>query len=138
MASVPAFEDWLDLNLPQLVELSVIPKAKEIMIGSGFSQATIDAIEYVKTGKNSGYVTWRPTNEDGQLFGPFVEKDTKPHEIVGKPYLSFFWKGAKRVFRKVNHPGTRGQHIMERAEEEGLLLLSELIIAKANEDFGSA
>ena len=46
------------------------------MTGLGFSQETIDAIEWVKTGKTEGYVSWHPERE-GVSFAPFVEEDTK-------------------------------------------------------------
>lgn len=39
----------------------------------------------------------------------YVIKGTRPHEIVGKPYLVFDWpKGGLHpaVFRRVHHPGT--------------------------------
>lgn len=45
----------------------------------------------------------------------FVEYDTKPHEIVGNPFLTFVWKGVPVSFRYVQHPGTKGQPFMHLA-----------------------
>jgi len=50
----------------------------------------------------------------------YVIKETAPHEIVGAPYLAFFWTkvGKKMVLRRVQHPGTKANPFHERAYTE--------------------
>lgn len=50
-------------------------------------------------------------------YAPFVEFGTRPHIIRARRvrFLRFFWKGAIRFFRKVNHPGTRHTRFLWRA-----------------------
>lgn len=47
----------------------------------------------------------------------FVIKGTRPHTIVGKPLLAFFWPqvGTNVVFHRVNHPGTKANNFLLRA-----------------------
>lgn len=51
----------------------------------------------------------------------FVIKGTRPHKIVGKPLLAFFWPvvGRNVVFRHVNHPGTKANDFLSRALRKG-------------------
>lgn len=50
-------------------------------------------------------------------YSLYVIKGTRPHPIVGKPLLAFFWPkvGANVVFRRVNHPGTKADNFLSRA-----------------------
>lgn len=50
-------------------------------------------------------------------YAPFVEFGTRPHVIRARRvrFLRFWWKGAIRFFRKVNHPGTRHTRFLWRA-----------------------
>lgn len=57
-----------------------------------------------------------------KYFG-FVANGTKPHMIVGNPFLSFVWKGARVFFRYVNHPGTVARPFMQHAYEVGQRVL---------------
>jgi hypothetical protein len=53
----------------------------------------------------------------------FVEKGTRPHPIVGSPFLFFWWEAARRwwvpgLFGEidiVNHPGAEAQPFLEPA-----------------------
>ena len=47
-------------------------------------------------------------------YGLFVDVDTKPHEIIGNPFLRFEVGGKTIYARKVLHPGTKGQHLRLR------------------------
>jgi hypothetical protein len=42
-----------------------------------------------------------------QSYASFVENGTRPHLIVGRPFLRFVWKGVPVAFRYVNHPGSK-------------------------------
>ena len=42
----------------------------------------------------------------GKKYASWVEDGTRPHLIVGNPWLVFEWKGVLVRFRYVNHPGT--------------------------------
>ena len=44
-----------------------------------------------------------------------IEFGTAPHEIRAKPGKALFWKGAAHPVKKVNHPGTKGQYIFQKA-----------------------
>lgn len=50
-------------------------------------------------------------------YSLYVIKGTRPHKIVGNPFLAFFWPkmGANVVFRSVNHPGTKANNFLGRA-----------------------
>ena len=47
-------------------------------------------------------------------YGLFVDENTKPHIIRGKPLLRFFWKGKWRIRHWVQHPGTTGQQFRRK------------------------
>jgi hypothetical protein len=59
---------------------------------------------------------------------PYAEpaiRGARPHLIVGKPLLVFFWPKAGRTvfFRKVNHPGNPPNRATVRAIDDGVAIL---------------
>lgn len=49
-----------------------------------------------------------------------LESGSKAHDIVGNPYLYFYWEklGKNVVFRKVHHPGFAGRSYMQSSLDE--------------------
>jgi len=83
-----------------------------------------------RTGELEGSMRGRLTGDLSGLIeatashASFVEDGTPPHVIEGNPLLAFPGRDGRTVFaRKVNHPGTRADHFMQRAEAraEGVL-----------------
>lgn len=67
------------------------------------------AVGWVNDETYAGWITVKPR------YGQYVEYGTKPHMIVGNPFLHFQWKGEWVNFRYVNHPGTKAQPFMHLA-----------------------
>jgi len=90
-------------------------------------------IIYRKEGNNKTTVIARTP------YAGYVEMGTKPHKIIGHPYLSFYWEklGKNVRLREVNHPGAQGypsQHFMERAYNQ-IVVESDSIIQKEVDKF---
>ena len=58
---------------------------------------------------------WRVTCD--VPYAIYVHEGTRPHPIVGRPLLAFFWDriGAFVVLPRVNHPGTSAQPFLRDA-----------------------
>ena len=73
----------------------------------------------VKTGKlrdsiQKSFMGHRGVVETTSGYGLYVDEDTKPHIIRGKPLLAFRWKGKLWIRHSVQHPGTTGQQFRRR------------------------
>lgn len=84
-----------------------------------------------KTGRFKGTIRFRTfgtgdtvgfTTSAAEPLATWIRKGTRPHLIVGRPFLSFFWEklGRQVVFRRVNHPGTKPNDFVQRAYDEWL------------------
>lgn len=60
------------------------------------------------------------TSSVPQPLGKWIIGGTKPHTILGRPYLAFFWERLNKrvVFRSVNHPGTKPNPFIRQSYEE--------------------
>lgn len=47
-------------------------------------------------------------------YAKSVQFGQPPHVILPKNKKALFWKGAAHPVKKVNHPGSKGRHYMER------------------------
>lgn len=71
-----------------------------------------------------------------------LESGSKAHDIVGNPYLAFYFGklGRNVVFRKVHHPGYPGKSYMQsslaESEQEMTLEVKEQILATVNDEAG--
>ena len=74
----------------------------------------------VKTGELKGSIRKSVIGNQGKVettsgYGLFVDEDTKPHKIVGNPWLAFPGRSGKIIIRhSVNHPGTKGQQFRRK------------------------
>lgn len=100
---------------------------------------------WMSTGKLKNNIIFRKegTNKTtviaGTPYAGYVEMGTKPHKIIGHPYLSFYWEklGKNVRLREVNHPGAQGypsQHFMTRAFNQ-MVTESDGIIQKEVDKF---
>lgn len=68
---------------------------------------------------------------DGPKYGLYVEKGTRPHEIVARnaPALVFYWEKLGRwvSFRRVWHPGTRPYWFLRTANQSAYELMGGLL-----------
>lgn len=74
----------------------------------------------------------------GVKYARAVHDGSRPHMIVGNPFLTFRWKGVLCHFRYVNHPGTKPRPFITVAGDFGYSMLeheSKTRTAKAIEDF---
>jgi hypothetical protein len=60
-----------------------------------------------------GMAALRLVNVDPKAM--ILEKGTPPHMIEPKNAKALHWPGARHPVARVNHPGTKGLHIMRRA-----------------------
>ena len=90
------------------------------------------SVETSSPGGAYGFMKW-PAE-----YATFVENGTRPHLIVGNPWLSFVWKGVRVFFRRVNHPGTKPyafggdayfvcERVMLRVLEEGVVSCQRIL-----------
>lgn len=54
----------------------------------------------------------------GVNYGEYLEEGTPPHVIEPKNGKALYWNGAAHPVRKVNHPGTKGDPLLERTIEQ--------------------
>lgn len=54
----------------------------------------------------------------GVKYGKHLEEGTPPHVIEPKNGKALYWNGARHPVRKVNHPGTKGDPLLERTIEQ--------------------
>lgn len=90
------------------------------------SAAKIIATEegLVDTGRYRASIAWR-LGQDGQgvyaevgsavPYAGFIERGTRPHEIMARRKKALWWKGAEHPVRRVQHPGTRAYRVLTRA-----------------------
>ena len=80
----------------------------------------------VVTSVYHGSIQMRPAKKEGDGFSGYwgsfavnyalvIELGSKPHIIKAAPGSALFWNGADHPVKKVNHPGTRAQHILTNA-----------------------
>ena len=102
-------------NLPQLP-----PKA--VKGATDIIEKNMVQVVPVKTGNLRESIKKRVTGIFGIVettagYGKFVDEDTKPHKIIGNPFLAFPFRGKIIIRRSVNHPGTKGQQFRRKTLE---------------------
>lgn len=76
---------------------------------TGYTASTVDSQITGGGSHVTGYF-----GSDYEVFD-YLERGTRAHPIRGNPWL--YWPGARHPVRMVRHPGTQGQHMLERAGE---------------------
>lgn len=73
-------------------------------------------------------------------YAKFVNEDTRPHLIIPRYALALRWEqdpfGIPRFAKKVQHPGTTGQHFIERTRDAMRSVLREILRLIAKEEIG--
>lgn len=128
-------EKYIVSNFEELVNSTVVDSCKAFARAAGHSQHFLDSIKFVRTGPMKGKVILDLVDEKGEPIGIFVEKDTKEHDIRGTehPLGPMEGVGKSRFYWSVHHPGTTGQHIMERGDKFGTPRLADKVIEQTNE-----
>lgn len=70
-------------------------------------------------------------------YGKFVDQDTKPHRIFGRPFLRFVINGTVFFRRFVDHPGTKGQQFKAKTVNESRDEINNSIVKIYKELTGS-
>jgi hypothetical protein len=127
-------ERFAEANFERWVKDTVLDAAKAFAVAAGHSEDFIDSIKFVRTGPTKGYVVLDLVGPHNEPIGLFVEKDTKPHEIRGTdhPLGPMEGVGKSRWYWGVHHPGTTGQHIMERGAKFGMPRFHDKVISDTN------
>ena len=66
-------------------------------------------------GSNGNYII---SLSHGVEYGAILEDGSKPHIITANSGSALYWKGAEHPVKKVNHPGTKGFHTIEKTFTE--------------------
>jgi len=128
--------DTRDYDVKMRLFRSVIPSfpTKAVKGTTDIIEKNMVQVVPVKTGDLKGSIRKSVIGNQGKVettsgYGLFVDKDTKPHKIVGNPWLAFPGRSGQIIIRRsVNHPGTTGQEFrrktLDNSQQE---IISELI-----------
>jgi hypothetical protein len=116
----PTVRDALRAVLPNLTKQ--LASAVTSKLGSELkSMKTLTVTQELRESTNQiyGLVSLKSPSAGG-LLPTYLEEGTRPHEIVGNPFLAFHWErlGVDVVFRRVQHPGTKAYQFMARSFAE--------------------
>lgn len=113
--------------LAKLTELGKIPKdviMKEILRMAYAVERDAKAAAPVRTGRGRSSITVGQSPEGNPTVGTnlkymsYIEFGTKPHEIIGKPVLSWLVGGRRFWSKMVHHPGTLPRPFLQPAFEK--------------------
>lgn len=113
--------DTSDYDVKMTILRNKIPEftPRLVMEGAEIIDEEMHNTVPVKTGKlkNSIQKFVEPmsaTIQTSSGYGLYVDEDTSPHVIQGNPILRFEVDGEIIFRRKINHPGTKGQHFRRK------------------------
>jgi len=122
------FEEW--------VSSTIVDSCKAFARAAGMSERYMSSIKFARLGPLRCEVYLDYFGPKGEPLGLWFEEGTKPHPIVAKyaPFLYFFWPKLKKYvsFKRVNHPGTKGLHIMRNGAKFGMPRLNQKIITETD------
>lgn len=131
-------DKFIDQNLLDWATETILLPIRDNMIKSGLSQNAANALTLEKKGSLKVDLVWDYRDAEGNPLHFFIEEDTSPHVIEAKGKISggadaLRWQGAGGgfIFRKrVQHPGTKGKHLVRQGWEETRPFLISRIAAE--------
>jgi len=119
-------DKFIDQNILDWATTTVLQTIRDNMLKSGLSQNAANALSIEKKGFMAVELVWDYRGPNGEPLHFFIEEDTRPHEIRAKGQIAggadvLRWRGAGGGFvfaKSVQHPGTKGKHLVKQGWEE--------------------
>jgi hypothetical protein len=135
---------FIEINLDRWAEEEILQKAQKFAWEKGLSESTMAQMWIESERKGSKFIVdcvWDYRGPNDEPISKWLEHGTRGHQIIAKgkllggaDVLRWYGKDGNPIFRpKVQHPGTQGMKIMERAKRDGFPALTKRIKREVQE-----